>query len=140
MTCFWDGILKGLKKGDYFSNTNKPSNNQQFIELCKQHKQIIQEESLYIKWNNTVLSKQEVKEHMDAINELNPSKINKGYLCSTCDCFLLFLCVFYKINVFHNYNSYTISYIYEKDTDSKKNASLFFQSDKGHFWFVSFVP
>jgi hypothetical protein len=146
MTCFWDGILTGLKREPEIWNhitqhINQTITNQHFINFCKQNCHILKEKYEYIRWNNDKIREQEINEHhIPLIKDLNESGIGGGYLCATCDSFLLFLCCYFELNIFHNYNSHTVAYLYEKpDIGSKKNKSLFVQSDKGHFWFISYV-
>jgi len=141
MTCFWDGLLKGLKKNEKLLNSNNIKDKYLFINFCKENCSILLDKMKYCTWNNQKLNKKEINEHIAAIKELDIKKINNGYFCSTCDSFLLLVCCLFEMNIFHNYNSITISYLYNKENEiCKKNKSLFVQSDKGHFWFVSYVP
>jgi hypothetical protein len=142
MTCFWDGILKGLKQGTFFKKYNytNANNNNQLIKFLKENSHKLTEDYEYIKWNNQVIIEQQVKEDLLAIKELNIKQISRGYLCSTCDCFLLLICALFQVNIFHKYMGHTISYINEKNNETEKNPSLFFESNKGHFWFVSYIP
>ncbi len=141
MTCFWDGLLKGLSDEKLWISLNgkKITNSRNLPNFLKQNRNIIMDNVKNITWNNNYLTKQECKEHVDAIENLDINKIGGGYLCSTCDSFLILVCCLFKINIFHKYNSITMSYLYHEN-DCKMNKSIFVESDRGHFWFVSYVP
>ena len=117
MTCFWDGLRKGL-------NINK--SNSEFI--------------IYLKSNNTNnldiiccdcnLSKKQLDENFQHIKEYDENSINNGYDCSTCDPFLILISHLYNININHNYNGYMIKYINNAECNT-----ILFQSNSNHFWY-----
>ena len=61
----------------------------------------------------------------------NIDTINDGYLCSTCDPFLLLIAYLFQITINHRYNNHFI--IYKSKMDVSKKV-LEFRSDHGHFW------
>ena len=105
----------------------KPKNIHKLISFLKNKNELARN----ILWNNKELSKQELEEHYMAIKNLNQSKIRNGYLCSTCDSFLLLIAHLLEINIVHKYIKTVLTYIHK----DKKKRTLYFQSDKGHFWF-----
>ena len=129
MTCFWNGILTGLKHLNNYSITgfNKKYNIKELILFLKKNNK----ESNNIFWDKKLLTKKELSEHKNAINNLDINKINNGYLCSTNDSFLFLICQLFEINIIHNYNNNIISYI----NKNKTKKTLYFKSNRGHFWF-----
>ena len=92
MTCFWNGILKGLKKDDLEYITKRPVNRwptiRELIIFLKKSNRMTDN----VTWNSNTLSKMEKEENKHAIKTFNISGINNGYGCSTCDPFLLLIC------------------------------------------------
>lgn len=128
MTCFWNGIMSALTIED-FTNIhlkNKP-NIQQFIEILK-NKNIPTTDIL---WQNNQLTNKEISENKEHISSFDINSINSGYLCSTCDPFLLLIAALFKVNIEHRYNNHMISYRHKTDGGEKY---LKFSSDTGHFW------
>ena len=80
-------------------------------------------------WQNNVLRKQEIKEHLEWINEYNVKNIKNGHMTSVCDPFLLLICELFSVNIKHNYNKNTIMYTNKK----KVRKTLIFSSNNGHF-------
>lgn len=107
MTCFWTGILSALTIED-FSNIqiNTKPHIKQFIEILK-NKNIPTTDIL---WQNILLTKQQLDENMEHIKSFDTNSINSGYLCSTCDPFLLLIATIFKVNINHRYNNHLIIY------------------------------
>ena len=125
MTCFWDGILHNLTKEDFRKtfDVKKPSN----VNLVK----MLQENNRKTKnilWNGEKLTQQQLEENYQHIKDFNVKSISAGYLCSTCDPFLLLICELFKVNINHNYCGYKMKY---RINNSIK--TLNFKSDRGHF-------
>lgn len=163
MTCFWDGILKGLKQFPEFGiqSMSRPL----FINFCKKNCDIMLSKYKYVtiegfeentrdKAENTNeynlnyngIREKEIKEnHIPRIKELwNKDEID-GYNCSPYDSFLLFLCCYYEINIHYktkNWNNQEVQMCYLYDHPEKgynENKALFFKSSKSHFTYVSYV-
>lgn len=133
MTCFWDGILRGLKADDFEYIREKKSSRENFINMLKNHcKKSVDNNKDYILWNNGILSKKEWEEHDEAINCYNVAGIRSGHLTSTCDSFLLFICYLFDISIVHRYMNTSIHYI----NKSKSRKTLKFSSNRGHFVFL----
>ena len=135
MTCFWDGLLKSLQDSDFSDFTKKkPKNNLELITFLQKHNV----KANNVLWNNEKLSEKTpkiIEEHYQAVKEFDKNKISQGYLCSCCDFFLLLICQLFKLNIIHKYDNHTINYSYE-NKDKNKINTLYFENNKGHFWFV----
>ena len=131
MTCFWDGILNGLQKEDLnlydISNKNKEA----FISFLKTKNEF--ETFKNVRWNGFLLKEQEIKEHMEMIQNYNISGIYSGHLTSTCDSFLLLVCSLFRFNINHRYLSCNIRYKY----NGENRGTLNVRSNRGHFEFIS---
>ena len=125
MSCFWDGLIRKLDKDDFtLLKLDKKPNAQEFaIHLKKQNKICTS-----VQWNAEQLTNQFLKESYQAIEEYNPSKVNQGYDCSTCDPFLILLCEVLNISITHEYNRNTIIY---SSTKSRKIIKC--SSNTSHF-------
>lgn len=122
MTCFWKGILDCLNQND-FHNRNKP-NIINFIHFLKKNNI----KCSGILWQNQNLSEQFLSECKMAVKELDIGGINNGYLCSTCDPFLILVSKLFRINIRHNYCNHIINY---KNPNS--NRWIRVRSNRGHF-------
>ena len=135
MTCFWDGILNALEPEDFkiFSKTygrftiyTKPKS-KEFINILK----INNTKTKSIKWQDKILSENELNENFEHIKNFNENLINNGYYCSICDPFLCLICELLNVNIIHKYLSTTIKY-----TKNNVKKTLHFCSNKNHFWKV----
>lgn len=127
MTCFWDGILQALDTSDFqVVGCNNRLNRRQLIDLLKNNNVEIED----VTWNGKKLTKQEMKEHFEAIKDYNINSINQGHLCSSCDSFLLLICQLFNVNIKHLYMNVNIEYQNEKI----QRKTLNFASNHGHFW------
>ena len=126
MTCFWDGILHNLTNDDFqrVFKVNKPSN-KGLVVLLKENNS---KETKSIKWNGTSLRDQEVEENYEHIKDFNVKSISGGYLCSTCDPFLILVCKLFNVNINHNYCGNMMKYEVPNPI-----RTLNFSSDRGHF-------
>jgi len=128
MTCFWNGILSSLNNEDFSKiNINNKPNIMQFIEILK-NKNIPTKNIL---WQNNKLTSKQLDENMEHIKSFDINTINSGYMCSSCDPFLLLIADQFKVNIEHRYNNNKI--IYSHETDDREKY-LKFSSDAGHFW------
>lgn len=126
MTCFWDGILKSLKKDDMdYVGYKKSKTPKDFILFLKKNKKKMNN----VLWQNNILRDQELKEHLVWIDEYNIKTITNGHLTSVCDPFLLLICELFCVNIKHHYNKNTIIY----NNKQKSRKTLIFSSNNGHF-------
>ena len=126
MTCFWQGLINSLDTKDFIKvgYKNKP-NEIKYVELLKLNNKLCEN----VTWQSTILTKQFLQESFEAIKNLNISSIRNGYLCSTCDPFLILVSEIFKVNINHNYNNIIINY-----TIKNSRKTLNFKSNKSHFF------
>ena len=123
MSCFWEGIIASLSQDykDKFGINNNSIPN--LIEAFKK----VNSTAINVLWQNKELTVKQKEENYTHINDYNVSNYNRGYLCSTCDPFLILLCHILGIDIQHNYLNNEIMY-------SCKSKKLYvFKSDSGHF-------
>jgi len=129
MTCFWDGILKSLKKEDLdYVEYDQHKSPLHFIQFLKKNKK----KMINVLWQNNILRDQEIKEYLTWIDEYNINSISNGHLTSICDPFLLLICELFCVNIKHQYNNYSIMYI----NKNKARKTLIFSSNNGHFVYL----
>ncbi len=126
MTCFWDGLMKGLNNNDFQKLGETKTNIHNLIKLLQQ----LNIETKNVYWNNKQLKKKELIENFKAVQNYNINSIHNGYLCSSCDFTLLLICELFNINIEHKYLQNIMYY-----TKPDNQHTLIVQSDKGHFWF-----
>ena len=87
MTCFWDSILSVLNNDDFriISPSTKKMSNKKFVIFLKNNNT----KTVDIIWNNEKLTKQQMEENFEHVKDFDQNSIKNGYLCSTCDPFLL---------------------------------------------------
>lgn len=127
MTCFWNSLLTVITD-DMMHNVlqiNSKPRPTQFIELLKT--KVIR--TTNVKCNDKILLDKELDENYEAIKNLDINNIRNGYLCSTCDPFLLLFSQLFKYNIIHDYNGFIIRYNVNEPIDTIK-----FGSDLVHFW------
>ena len=127
MTCFWNAIISSLKDEDKkILNVNGRIFPKRMVEILKSKNQ----ETNNVTWNNEKLKEQQIKENIEHIKELDINKISNGYLCSTCDPFLILLAEILKVKIKHNYNDTVIIY----NNIEKERRTINLCSDRGHIW------
>ena len=129
MSCFWNALLQSIHSEDlntYFDNDNFVVNPYNLVIILKYLNKI----EVEILWNNMELTLQNKKENFEAINYYNPNSIMDGYLCSTCDPFLILLTDYLEITIIHNYNGSIITY----KNKNKNRYQIEIKSDLGHCW------
>ena len=116
MSCFWDSILKKLNKNDL--QKYKIHNNQELVTYLKNNNCSTDN----VLCNNQKLSEKQKVENKEHIQCYQTNTISQGYLCSTCDPFLLLLCEIFEITIHNNYNGNKI--IYSHQTTNKYTIQL----------------
>ena len=127
MTCFWQGLMKGLTEDDFNNIGETKTNMKGLINILKKKNK----KTKNVIWNKKTIPEKELEENYIAVKDYNINNIGNGHLCSTGDYMLLLVCDIFNINIDHKYLQKTMTY--EKKTNCNK---IFVQSDKGHFWFV----
>lgn len=125
MTCFWSGLLGCLHQYDFrrIGILRKPSI-RNFVTLLKSRNKITEN----VLWQDTKLTDKFKKECFESVKELNVNSINNGYLCSTCDPFLILVSELFKVNINHRYCNTMIKY---KCINAVKTINV--KSNRGHF-------
>ena len=125
MTCFWDGILSSLDENDFqIVNEKRYDNVKDFIDVMKR----LNRKTVNVTWNNEFLTVKQLDENYSAIESYNKNTVSSGYLCSTCDPFLLLISELFKINIHHKYLGITMVYAV-----SNSRKTVYYKSDNGHF-------
>jgi len=107
MSCFWDSLVQKLGKEDM--QQNNIQNPQQLVDYLKINN-IITDNVL---WNNEKLLQKQKIENKEHIINYDKNTISQGYLCSTCDPFLLLLCELFQITIKNNFNGNQITYTHQ---------------------------
>jgi hypothetical protein len=128
MTCFWNGILESLYINDIemIKFYNKP-NIKELINYLKNNNKLV----LNVVWNNFILSNKELYENKISIDNYDINTRNNGYLCSTCDPFLLLVSELFQVDIIHKYNGIEIIY---KNIKNLNKKIFNFESNINHFW------
>jgi len=126
MSCFWDTLIKNIKKEDLTNilniTTTKP------LDFCNGLKGMnCKTENVF--WNGSRITEKQYEENIEWINEYQPNTIGNGYDCSTFDPFLFLITEIFQIEIQHHYNGTFIQYQYKNPRYSIK-----IQSNKGHMW------
>lgn len=121
MTCFWDGINNALRL-----NINSRS----LVTLLK----INNIRTKNVLWNGSPLNEKQMEENYERIQNLNTDSIFSGYDCSTFDPVLFLVSELYRVDIKHTFIDTTINYKYKNDNSLLCNRTLYFNSDRGHFW------
>jgi len=131
MTCFWDGILSSLTRENFAQyQVPRPANYLNLIRFLKSQNTATNESN--IKWNNQLISKQSHNENYNAIKEYDEKTATNGYLCSTCEPFLILVCHLFHVNIDHVYCGNTMTY-----RINNAKHTLKYKSNRGHFSNIS---
>jgi len=127
MSCFWDSLLNSLNKEDCVKLNLIKKTPKNLANRLKQnsHKQIS------TKCQNKSLTGQQREEIRIHIDKYDINTINNGYLCSTCDPFILLFCEILQIDINHKYLNNTIIY----STDNSRTE--YFKSNLGHMEYIN---
>jgi len=126
MSCFWDSLLNSLTKEDCIKLNLKKKTPEDLANVLKQNSYV----NVLTKCQGKSLSKKQLEENKIHINNYNIDSINNGYLCSTCDPFLLLFCELLQIDIHHKYISNWIIY-------SNGNLRIIYlKSNKGHIEYI----
>ena len=127
MSCFWDTLINRLKKEDISKLLNITDYTPKvFSNALKNENKKIEN----VLWNGNTLSEKEKIENFEHIKEYDINTIKNGYLCSTCDPFLILLSEIFQIKIIHHYDGVIINY----ENQLKINNEITIHSNKGHMW------
>jgi hypothetical protein len=109
MTCVWDSIISALS--DLFRKADNGSglidiispifNQSDFIKFCEKHSEYMKSTYTSILINNNPVTSSEVDAYIKRIKELDQIDKQNGYNVGVPDSFLLFICIFFRINIIH---------------------------------------
>tara|TARA_B100000686_G_C16634879_1_gene886729 strand:- start:664 stop:1047 length:384 start_codon:yes stop_codon:yes gene_type:complete len=127
MSCFWTTLLNKIKKEDIHEilGLYNPTLND-FVDALKS-KNCKTENVL---WNMEELNNQAKEENIKHIKEYDTHTISNGYLCSTCDPFLLLITELFHIEIIHHYTKSIITY----QNNISNNYTIKIHNNQGHMW------
>ena len=127
MSCYWDTLIKEIRNNDIklILELNNP-NPQLFASKLKLKNKLVNT----IICNNNKLSSKQQEENYEHIKEYDINQANNGYLCSTCDPFLILIADLFSITIINNYDSNKI--IYKPIAISRYEITI--NNNKGHMW------
>lgn len=132
MTCFWQGIYTSLSDDDFkFIGEIKPNNLQDMILIFKRNFDLFDTDYIFYRGYEgkvEALQKQFMGECKKSILDYDMNNMHFGYYCSTCDPFLILVCMLFKVEIKHKYMGVGIKYI---PRTIRKTVS--FYSDSAHF-------
>ena len=127
MTCFWDGLIKSLDNDDLKKLNIQTRKIIDFIDILKKNVR----KTNNVNWQNKPLTENQLLENIEHIKSYDKKAISNGYLCSTCDPFLLLFSELLNLDIVHTYLGNKIIY---SNTNSTK--IYYFTSNRRHFQFV----
>jgi hypothetical protein len=137
MACFWNGILQQLTTVDLKVLGIQNKNPQSLVQAFKQKAK----KTNSVRWNGDKLSNKQLDENLQHIQTYNIKTIGNGYLCSSCEPFLLLLSELLQVHIHHNYLHTSIKYTitdYDDNITTDDNITaariMKFGSNRGHFW------
>ena len=129
MSCFWNALLNTISNDDkkkYFNTFDLHLNPPNFIIILKQINKITQN----VLWNNQELTKQQLIENKNAIDEYDKSTVNDGYFCSTFEPILFLLVEYLQITIIHDFNKNIITYT--NKINNRYTINIY--SNSNHCW------
>jgi len=109
MTCVWDSIISGLS--DLFRKTDNGLelfdlispilNKSEFIIFCEKNCDYMLPNYESVRLNDEPILRQEIEVCIKRIKELDQIDKQDGYNVGAADSFLLFICIFFRINIIH---------------------------------------
>ena len=127
MSCFWDTLLSRIKKDEIQSILSLHNTTSKDFANTLKNKNIPTDNVL---WMGEEITQQMKEENIEHIEGYDSSTIPNGYLCSTCDPFLLLITELFQIKIIHHYNKVVINY--QQKIDNKYTITI--HNDKGHMW------
>ena len=110
MTCVWDSIISGLS--DLFRKSDNGSglfdiispilNQSEFIKFCEKNCEYMKSTHQSVLINDIPITSSEVDACIRRIRELDQIDKQNGYNVGVPDSFLLFICIFFRINIIHH--------------------------------------
>lgn len=133
MACFWNAILKQLKRNSRdvpLTMHPVPTTPSKLVKAIK----ALPRENILVSVNGEKVSKQQADEIYSAIEHgYSENNTNNGTWVSTFDPILIILCNHLKTDIVNVYCGKEIVYHYTGSTNSDMSCLKFF-NNKGHFW------
>jgi hypothetical protein len=129
MSCFWNSLLNTISNEDkkkYFFTFDLQLNPYNLVKILKE----INTLTTNVLWNNEELTKEQLIENKNAINEYDINTINDGYYCSTFEPILFLLVQYLEIEIIHDYNKAIIKYT----NKIKSRYTIKLYSNLNHCW------
>ena len=158
MTCFWNGLIKGLNnmidkiavyenKPILISGLKSLLNRDSLIALCAKNADILCADRTKVLWDGEcepapLTEKEILTHHIPKIKEIELIDRTDGYNCGAPDSFLLFICMFFEIDIIHYAKAHTgggsrgyKSVVLKYTNVEPVNKKMIFTSNTGHFTF-----
>ena len=126
MSCFWDSLLNSLNKEDCVKLNLIKKTPKHLANRLKGNSKV----NLSTKCQGNLLTKKQLEENKLHIDNYDVNSVNDGYLCSTCDPFLLLFCEILSIDIHHKYLNNMVIY------STGSNRIEYFKSNKGHIQYI----
>ena len=115
MTCVPDSLIRKLNTNEFqIIGLNHKPNAKDFIQALQEYNTKTEN----VTCQGVKLREQELKENMESIKNIDLNRLNKGYLCSSCDPLLLLYCELFNVSIDFNFNGTNIKYINTKESKS----------------------
>ena len=113
MTCVPDSLIRKLNTNEFqIIGLNPKPNAKDFIQALQEYNTKTEN----VTCQGVKLREQELKENMESIKNIDLNRLNKGYLCSSCDPLLLLYCELFNVSIDFNFNGTNIKYINTKES------------------------
>lgn len=135
MTCFWDAIIQSMSAEDLkiLGFQRRPYAADFAKRLIKRN---VKAEN--VEWCGEKLRELDLDHAFEGVRDLDIKYINQGYLCGSCDHFLLLVCELLKCRIEYlvydaMYTGTKTNIVYEYVGDGRRSSLLRFTNNRGHF-------
>ena len=126
MTCVPDSLIRKLNTSEFqVIGLNRKPDAQDFIQALQEYNTKTEN----VTCQGVELKEQELKENMESIENIDLNRLNKGYLCSSCDPLLLLYCELFNVSIDFNFNGTNVNYHNTKES----KRTIRFSSSSSHF-------
>ena len=126
MTCVPDSLIRKLNTNEFqVIGLNRKPDAQDFIQALQEYNTKTEN----VTCQGVKLREQELKENMESIKNIDLNRLNKGYLCSSCDPLLLLYCELFNVSIDLNFNGTNVNYHNTKES----KRTIRFSNSSSHF-------
>jgi len=126
MTCVPDSLIRKLNTNEFqVIGLNRKPDAQDFIQALQEYNTKTEN----VTCQGVELKEQELKENMESIENIDLNRLNKGYLCSSCDPLLLLYCELFNVSIDLNFNGTNVNYHNTKES----KRTIRFSNSSSHF-------